>query len=1182
MLCERKECQRLCSCEHAGEKMMVKAPMYSFGDAVANDWLASITASAASLFKSPICVLLLVCKDGLCVKSAYGIDDEEMSPELIPMGSSFSGRMVEGGVPQRFDDVAAYLKELTDNLEPYYRGAVASVPLISGGQLIGLLNLCRPDGSRPFTDQDLKLLASYAEQIAFTIRCKALVDERSLELKKLSGRLARANARAKRDLARIKRSEKELNKERDKAQQYLDIAGVMIVALNTEGEVTLINKKGCRILGYPEKEILGKNWFDSFVPEHARDEAKAAFEKLLKGDLAKYEYHEYPVLTKSGEQRLIAWHNSLLKDDDGNITGTLSSGEDITDRRRAERELMESEENFRNLTEKSLVGVFLLQDGVFKYVNPKLAEIFGYTVDELINKKGPKDLTHPDDWPWVKEKIKQRLSGKVKSEKYEFRGITKDGRVLDLELYGVYTIYKGRPASLGTILDITDRKKAEREVRKLNRFLESIIDNANVWLDVLDENGNVLIWNKAAEEISGYSRDEVVGHGKIWEWLYPDEDYRKEIVAKINDIIQKGEKIRDFETTITCKNGETRIISWYLRNLTDEDGKPIGSVALGLDVTEQKRTQEELKESEEKLRSITNAARDAIVLLNDKGEVVFWNKAAEEIFGYPTDEIMGRIFHRLVVPQEEWDKCCAGFKKFAETGEGPVIGRMVELEAIRKDGLKVPLELSVSAIKLKGRWHAVGIARDISERKKVERERDELIQLLSETNDSLEELNLELERKNRELQEQIIERKRAEEELRKAKAEMEILLAIVPTVLFAVDTDGRITQWNNCAGRLLGVIRQEAIRRTIKGLNIEWEKDRILKGIEECKKKKQQVKLNDVKFRRSDGKNGFLEITLNPIFKNGRELAGVLVLGTDLTERKELEAQLTQEQKLRAIGSLSAGIAHEINTPTQYIGDNTRFLMDSFTELKGVIEKFMELLTAAKEGKVSPELLAEVEEAVKKADVDYLMEEIPLAIQQTLEGVERVSSIVRAMKEFAHPDQGEKVLVDINKALMNTITVARNEWKYVADVETDLDPDLPLVLCLPGDLNQVFLNIIVNAAHAIADVVGDGSKGKGKITVKTRRDGDWVEIRISDTGTGIPKEIQDRIFDPFFTTKEVGKGTGQGLTIARTVVVEKHGGRIWFETEEGRGTTFIIRLPINAEQHEGDSDEFKEESVVRG
>ena len=206
--------------------------------------------------------------------------------------------------------------------------------------------------------------------------------------------------------------------------------------------------------------------------------------------------------------------------------------------------------------------------------------------------------------------------------------------------------------------------------------------------------------------------------------------------------------------------------------------------------------------------------------------------------------------------------------------------------------------------------------------------------------------------------------------------------------------------------------------------------------------------------------------------------------------------------------------------------------------------------------------VGEVEAVSEKADLEYLREEIPKAIEQSLEGIGRVSKIVQAMKEFSHPGADEKTPIDINKAIESTITVSRNEWKYVAEMETDFDTGLPMVPCLPGDFNQVILNIIINAAHAIAGVVDKDSVDKGKIAISTTMDTDWAEIRISDTGTGIPEEIKDKVFDPFFTTKEVGRGTGQGLAISHSVVVDKHGGTITLETEEGQGTTFIIRLPL--------------------
>lgn len=292
-------------------------------------------------------------------------------------------------------------------------------------------------------------------------------------------------------------------------------------------------------------------------------------------------------------------------------------------------------------------------------------------------------------------------------------------------------------------------------------------------------------------------------------------------------------------------------------------------------------------------------------------------------------------------------------------------------------------------------------------------------------------------------------------------------------------------------------------------------------------------------------------------------LAGILIHRYGEEEKKAIEEQLRQSQKLESIGRLAAGIAHEINTPIQYIGDNSAFLKGAFKDLYAVLRAYGCLLETAKTGQIDKERINKMESAIQAADLSFLEEEIPSAIEQSIEGVSHVSKIVTSMKEFSHPGRGKKDLTDINHALDNTITVARNEWKYVAELTTDFDDSLPLVPCNPGELNQVFLNMIINASHSIEDALKDQPGKKGSILIRTLHKGKWVQIRISDTGKGIPKEIQDKIFDPFFTTKQVGKGTGQGLAISHSVIVDKHNGRISFETQPEKGTTFIIDLPVD-------------------
>ena len=271
-------------------------------------------------------------------------------------------------------------------------------------------------------------------------------------------------------------------------------------------------------------------------------------------------------------------------------------------------------------------------------------------------------------------------------------------------------------------------------------------------------------------------------------------------------------------------------------------------------------------------------------------------------------------------------------------------------------------------------------------------------------------------------------------------------------------------------------------------------------------------------------------------------------------ERAAMEQELRLGQKLDAVGRLAAGIAHEINTPTQFVGDSIRFLREAFAD---VLAMHDEVRAALDEAAVAPELLERVRAAEEAADLEYLRERVPAGFERAEDGVRRVGAIVGAMREFALPTP-EKMPQDLDAALRNTLVVATGEYKAVADVETDL-ADLPLVTCNGGEIKQVLLNLIVNAAHAIAD----GSPGeRGTIRIRTRADATHVLISVADTGCGIPAHIADRVFDPFFTTKEVGRGTGQGLAIARRLVVERHGGSLTFETAAGEGTTFHVRLPI--------------------
>ncbi len=279
----------------------------------------------------------------------------------------------------------------------------------------------------------------------------------------------------------------------------------------------------------------------------------------------------------------------------------------------------------------------------------------------------------------------------------------------------------------------------------------------------------------------------------------------------------------------------------------------------------------------------------------------------------------------------------------------------------------------------------------------------------------------------------------------------------------------------------------------------------------------------------------------------------------EMAERQRVEVELRHAQKLEAVGQMAAGIAHEINTPIQFVGDSLKFLDDAFSDLNTVASVSQSCLEALQGDQ---ETYDSLQEALEEADIEYLVERVPKALDRAKNGVERVSNIVKAMREFSHPDQREMSIADLNSAVESTLVVAANEYKYSATLNTELQ-ELPPVHCHIGDINQVVLNLVINAAHAIIDQHGS-SVSDGLITVKSWEEGENVVVSVSDNGSGIPEPVQNRIFDPFFTTKEVGKGTGQGLSICHKIVVENHGGQLYFETEQGIGTTFYLTLPIES------------------
>ncbi len=423
----------------------------------------------------------------------------------------------------------------------------------------------------------------------------------------------------------------------------------------------------------------------------------------------------------------------------------------------------------------------------------------------------------------------------------------------------------------------------------------------------------------------------------------------------------------------------------------------------------------------------------------------------------------------------------------------------------------------------------------------------------------------EIEAKTSDLKAELEERHRIAVSLRESQATLRTVIDAVPACIDAKSPTGRYVFMNAYAAELTGIDKDAAPGKNHEGLAGAGHDISFAAADDKVLRNRNSLYNHEVSTESADGERRFWLSNKVPIMDDDGNIELLVTVSLDITDRKEAEAEkealeqeLRRSQKLESLGTLAGGVAHEINTPSQYVGDNIRFLQDAFAAMTKVCGKAQAVSEAAKANGTPAPGVEALDEAVKDSDIEYYLAEVPISLRQSLDGIERIREIVLAIKSFSHPDMKEKVAIDIHKAIETTITVARNQWKHVAELETDFDITVPPLPCLPGEFNQVMLNLIVNAAHAIED---SGKAGPGKISVSTRVDEDWTEIRVTDNGVGIEPESIERIFDMFYTTKTPGQGTGQGLAICHTIVTRKHGGTISVESEPGRGTAFIIRLP---------------------
>ena len=908
-------------------------------------------------------------------------------------------------------------------------------------------------------------------------------------------------------------------------------------------------------------------------------------------------------------------------------------------RKRAEEALRESEGRYRLLFENNLAGVLRsTPEGHILSCNQALAKMAGFDSPQEVLAHSVLDFYYSSE---DRALFLARLKAEGHLTNFEMRLRRKDGNpVWMIANIGLISPSAGSsPVIEGTLVDITERKQAEQALAQERDLLRALMDNSPDYIFFKDPESRFLRTNRAHAKTLGLC-DPAQAAGKTDFDFFPLED-AKNYFEDEKQVFQTGRPLTGRVESVRQPDGELRWCSTTKVPIRDHQGRVMGLVGITRDITQHKRAEEALRDSEEKFRVLYESSRDAIMMLAPpEWKFTTGNPAAIALFGAKDEQEFVTAAPWRLSPEHQPDGELSSVKAPQMIEAAMKTGsHFFEWTHKKFSGEEFFATVSLTRMIYRGQPLLQATVRDITERKRAEQQAHLLTTALESAANGIMISNREGriiwvnpaftrlsgysaqevigqtpriwksgaqdeafyqrlwktvlsgdvwqgEIVNRRkdgteiaegmtitpvrdplgvvshfiaIKEDITGRKRAEEEMRASEERYRELFENASDIVYTTGLDTRLTSLNRVGQSILGYSVEEATQLDLRQLVVpkHWE-------IVERSRKRLWAGDSGLTFEvevtRKDGRPMTLEVKPRLIYRGGKPV-GVQGIARDITGRDVAEMELRHAQKLESVGRLASGIAHEINTPIQFVGDNTRFLQESFESFQSLLGKYQELRSALASGSANPELLAEVQRVEEASDCAFLLEEVPRAINQTLEGVERVATIVRAMKEFAHPEGKEMAAADLNKALLSTLTVARNELKYVADVETEFG-DLPMVICNVGDLNQVFLNLLVNAAHAIGDVV-KGTFAKGKIQVRTQAEGSTVLVTISDTGCGIAEANRSKVFDPFFTTKEVGRGTGQGLAIARTVVVDRHKGALTFESEVGKGTTFHVRLPID-------------------
>ncbi len=869
------------------------------------------------------------------------------------------------------------------------------------------------------------------------------------------------------DVTDRKIAQQAINKEKEKLTYYLDTLGVIFLVLDNEARILLINKKGCDILGCNAKEeLIGKNWFDIAIDATNRDAVQQAFKKMISGEIEPYKYFENGIKNSSGKQQIIRWHNALLKDKSGKTTGVISSGEDITQNRFAQKALKESEIRYQSLLEAITDSVYVMNsNGELIIVNSATEKAWNINRNNLIGRRICDIFPDFEKTDYHGVFCNLLNNGKPETIVRNYNLNHQKNGWFEVKAFPV------REGILCISTDITQRKKIEEEIRENETRLQNVIENMPVMMNALDGNGNFIVWNKECEQVTGYTASEMIGNPDAYKLLYPNETYRRKLARFFEQ--QKGD-IRNSVWKLVSKNQTIRVIEWS--NISKSISvKGWSHWAIGVDITarvvaerKHRRAEKQLERSRKLLHfAIEQMPIPAIIADAVKMKILIINSEAKKIMSATIDDNQNISAYDFI---NYWNTFHPDRTPFTKH-DNPLERIINNKETIRRSELiikKAEQEywVSLTAVPLYDEHNRIvaGIVvfPNITELKnktvELEKHQNKLEELVKLRTEEVEQINEELQAANEELQQ----------------------------------TNTQLTE------------RQEVIELQSKRMKSA---NQILH--------KQTLKLQN---------------TINKL--------------------KATQEQLIQAEKMASLGQLTAGIAHEINNPINFINSGISGLKLLINDILSVTNLYDDIHKTNLREK-----LKQIKEQKKKIQYPEAISGIHELTQNIENGITRTMEIVRGLHTFSRLDKDEFILHDIHQIIDSALVLLQNQYKNRITIIKQYEAN-SRIFCYPGKMNQVFMNLLSNAIQAI--------KTKGKIEIETQnlQKQAAIQIIIRDNGGGMTVDVQNHIFEPFYTTKNVGKGIGLGLSITYSII-QQHKGTIQVKSKPHKGTEFILNLPFN-------------------